>query len=75
MRTRDHVHGNQFADPAGGGGAGVGGGLDGSDVAANDGGDVAGADLLPAHQRDLGSLYHGVRGFDHRHQAARFNHS
>ena len=74
MRTRNDVHRHELADAARRGGAGVGRGLHGRDVAAHDGGHVAGADLLPADQRDLGGLDHGVGRLDHRDQPFGFDH-
>src|SRR5215216_1648894 len=74
VRARDDVDADEFADTAGGGGAGVRGGLDGGDVAADDGRDEARADLLVADQRDVGGLHHRVRRLDHRHQSLRLNH-
>jgi hypothetical protein len=44
-------------------------------TAAHHGGHIAGTDLLPADQLDVGGFHHRVRGFDHGHQAARFDHS
>ena len=74
VRARDDVHRHELADAARRGGAGVGRGLHRRDVAAHDGGHVAGADLLPADQRDLRRLDHGVGGLDHRDQALCFDH-
>ena len=75
VRARDDVHRHQLADAARRGGAGVGGRLHGRDVAAHDGGDVAGADLLPADQRDLRGLDHGVGRLDHGDQPLGLDHS
>ena len=74
MRTRDDVDRHELADAARRGGAGVGRGLDRGDVAAHDGGHVAGADLLPADERHLGGLDHGVRRFDHRDETLGLDH-
>ena len=49
--------------------------VDGGDVAADDGGHVAGADLLPADQRDLRGLDHGIGRLDHGDQALGLDHS
>src|SRR5688572_2380287 len=70
VRARDDVHGDDLADARGGGLAGLGRGPHGCDVAPDDRGDVAAADLLVADQLHLGGLDHGVRGFDHRDEAA-----
>src|SRR5512132_3239052 len=45
VRPRDDVHRNELTNAARRGGSGVGGGLHSSDIAAHDGGDVAGANL------------------------------
>ena len=75
VRARDDVDRDELADAARGGGAGVGRGFDGRDIAAHDGGHIAGADLFPADQRDLRGLDHGVGRFDHRDQPLRLDHS
>ena len=74
MRARDDVHRHELADAPRRRGAGVGRGFHGRDVAAHDRGHVAGADLLPADQRDLGGLHHRVGRLDHRDQALGFDH-
>src|SRR3954452_22662962 len=56
MRPRDDVDRHQLADATGCCGARVRSGLYRRDVAANDRGHVAGANLLPADQRDLCGL-------------------
>src|SRR5947208_12461665 len=53
------------------GGAGIDGRLDGGDVADDERRHQAAADLLPADQRDVGGLQHGVARFDQRHQPLR----
>ena len=75
MRARDDVDGHQLADAARRRGAGIGRGLDRRDVAAHDGGHVAGADFFPADQRDLRRLDHRVGRFDHRDQTLGFDHA
>ena len=65
---------HELADPARGGGAGVGGGLHRRDIAPHDGGDVTGADLLPTDKGDFRGLDHRVGRFDHRDQPLGFNH-
>src|SRR4029077_7471881 len=69
------MHADQFADPAGGRGAGVRRGLHGSDIAADDRGDQSRVDLLPADEYDVGGLHHRVGRFDHADQAARLDHA
>src|SRR5262249_61675890 len=61
-------------DPARRGGARVGGGLHGGDVAADDGGHVAGADLLPPDEGDLRGFHHRIGGLNHRDQPLGFDH-
>ena len=57
-------------------GAGVGGGLDGGDVADDDGGDEGVADLgHGAGELDVRGLEHRVRALDEGHESARFNES
>jgi hypothetical protein len=69
------VDANQLADAPRGGGAGVGRRLHRSDVAADDRGDEAGVDLLPADEDDVGGLHHRVGRFDHADEAARLDHA
>ena len=69
------MHADQLADAAGGGGPGVGGGLDRADVAADDRGDQPGIHFLPAHEHDVRGLQHGVGGLDHADEAARLDHA
>src|SRR6186713_132297 len=75
VRTRNHVDGDELADPAGRGRARVGGRLDRGDVAPAHDGHVAGPDLLPAHDDHLRGLDHGVRGLDEGHETAGLDHS
>ena len=74
VRTRNDVHRDELADAARGGSARIGGGLHRGDIAAHDGGDVAGADLLPADQRNLRGLHHGVGRLNHRDEALGLDH-
>ncbi len=69
------MDGDELAHAAGGGSPGVGGGLDGADVAANHDGDVGGADLNLADVLDAGGLDHGVGGLDGTDQPQGFNHA
>ena len=77
VRTGDDVHADDFAlDGFDGLGAGVGGGLDGGDVADDDGGDEGVADLgHRADEFDVRGLEHGVRALDEGDEAAGFNQS
>src|SRR5579871_1006957 len=75
VRTRDHMHRNEFSHAARCGSSGICRGADGRDVAANHCGDVTGSDLLPADQVYLCRLHHRVGSLDHGYQAARFDHS
>src|SRR3954453_3022078 len=74
MRPRDDVYRNELADATGCRGARVRSGLYRRDVAANNRGHVAGANLLPADQRDLRGLHHGVSRFNHGDEALGFDH-
>src|SRR5439155_21098569 len=65
VRARDDVDGHDLAHLGGRGGAGFGGRPDGRDVTADDGGDVAAADLLVVHQIHARRLHHGVGRLDH----------
>src|SRR3989442_868789 len=75
VRPRDHVDRNQLAHAPCRRRARIGSRFHSSHIAADQRGNVARADLLPAHQRHLGRLDHSVRGLDHRYQAARLDHS
>ena len=57
------------------GGTGVSGGADGGDVAADHDGDIAGADLFPTYDFDVGCFHHCVRSFDHCDQSTCFYHA
>ena len=73
VRPGDDVDRDQLADAARGGGPGIGGGLDGADVAADHDGDVAGADVFLADQDDVGRLHHRVGGLDRPDEASRLD--
>ena len=75
VRTRDDVHRDQLADAAGGGGAGIGGGLDGADIAAGHDRDVPGPDVFLGDQLDVGGLHHRVGRFDGADEATGFDES
>src|SRR5881227_3533921 len=75
VRARDDVDADEFADSPRCRRARVRRGLHGGNVAAHDCRDEARADLLVAHERDVGGLDHRVRSLDHRHQALRLNHA
>src|SRR5687767_15578797 len=64
---------DQFADAPGGGSTGIRCGLYRRHVAADDGGDESGIDLLVADEHDVGGLDHGIRRLDHPHEAACFD--
>jgi hypothetical protein len=64
-----------FADFAARGGSGVNGSFDGANFAAHDRCDQAGVDLFPADQHDIGGLNRRISRFNHRDQAATFDHS
>ena len=65
----DDVGADQLADPAGGLGAGLDGRADAADVAPDQRGDEAAADLHAAGQVDVGRLEHRVGRLDHADQA------
>src|SRR5437868_6760573 len=50
VRARDDVHADQFADAAGGGGAGIGRGFDRADIAAHEDGGISAAEGFAARQ-------------------------
>ena len=64
MRTRNYVHGNEFADAARGGCAGIRRGFYRAYVTAHHHRDVARADIFLADQDDVGGLDHGVGSFN-----------
>lgn len=67
---------DDFTDGAGGGGASIGGGLDGGDVARDDCGDEGIADLLHgAYQLNIGGFEHGVCAINEGDKAAGFEES
>ena len=66
MRPRDDLHADDLADAAGRRGAGVDGRLDRGHVADDQGRHQAAADLLPADQRHVRRLQHGVARLDQR---------
>jgi hypothetical protein len=61
VRAGDHLHGDDFADGAGGLGASINRRLHGGDITGDDGCDQGVADLLHrANEGDVGGLEHGV---------------
>jgi len=75
MGAGDDVHADEFADLLGGGGTGIGGGLDGADVATDHDGHEAAADLDAADEGDVCGLDHGIGGFNGADEALGFDHS
>ncbi len=75
MGAWNDVRGHDFTDFAARGCAGVDRSFDGANLAAHDCGYQAGVDLFPADQHHVCGFHRGVRGFNHRDQAAAFNHS
>src|SRR5688572_3210819 len=75
VRPRNDVYGDELPDAPRRGRAGVGRRLDRRDIAADDCRYVAGPDLLPADQRDLGGLDHRVGRLDHGNQPLGLDHS
>src|SRR5208283_784395 len=75
VRIGDHMHRDEFPDPAGGSGSGVRGGLDGSDVAPAGDHHIGRADVLLAGQCDVGRFHHRIGSFNRAGQALCFNHA
>ena len=75
MRARDEVRADQLADALRGFGAGVDGGFHAADVAFDDHGDEATADLNLANEGDVGRFDHSVAGFDAAYIAFGFYHA
>src|SRR5258707_12232856 len=75
MGTGNYVRGHDFTDSAAGGCASVNRGFDRADFAAHDRGYQAGVDLFPPDQHHVCGFHGGVSGFNHRDQAATFDHS
>src|SRR4029078_6414498 len=69
------MNADELTTPARCRGAGVGGGFDRADIAANDCRHETRIDFLPADEDDVRGFYHRVGGFDHTDQPARFDHS
>jgi hypothetical protein len=75
VRARNDVNADQLTDTAGRSGTGVGRGLYGGDVAADDRGDESGPDLFIADKLYIRSLDHRVGGLDHCNEAFALDHS
>jgi hypothetical protein len=75
VRAGDDVGADELADALGGIGAGFDGGFDAADVAFDEDGDEAAADLDLAGEGDAGRFDHRVAGFDSADVALGFNHS
>ena len=75
VRARDDVHRDQFPDTPRGCRAGIGGGLDGADIAAHENRDIAGADLLLTDQHNMGRFGHGIRGLNGSHKPLGLDHA
>ena len=74
-RPRDDVDAYELTDPAGRCGTGIGGSLDGADVAADQRGNEPGINLLPTYEHDIGGFQHRVRGFNHADEALGLDHA
>jgi len=68
------VNAHQLADAARGGGSGVGSGLDGANVSADDRRHEPGIDLLPADEDDIRGFHHRIGRLDHADEPARLDH-
>ena len=75
VRTRNDVHRDELADASRGRRAGIGGRLDRADVAADQDGDVAGADVFLGDQNHVRGLDHRVGGLDGADEPQCFHHS
>ena len=75
VRTRNHLHADDFADLAGGAGTGVNRSLDGGDITDNERGHKAAADFFPSDHLDIGRLEHRIDAFDQADQSFAFQHS
>src|SRR5262245_58655704 len=75
VRTRDHLHADDAAHLGSRRCAGVGGGLDTRDVAAEKRRHVAGTDFFPAGEADVRGLERGVGRFKQSAQPFGFDHS
>jgi hypothetical protein len=75
VRTGDDVGRDQFANPAGGVRAGIDGGFDAADIAFDDDGDEAAANLDLIDELDVGGFGHRVSGFDATDVAFGFDHA
>src|SRR5580692_7628376 len=74
VRSRDHVHGDQFAHAPGRGGARIGRGLHRAHVSPYHDRDISRADIFLADQDDVCRLHHRVRGFNRSNQALGLDH-
>ena len=75
MRPGDDMRRDDLADAPAGSSAGFDGAFDCADFTTNDARYQAGVDLFPADQHDVRGFNGGVRSFNHRDQAATFDHS
>jgi hypothetical protein len=75
VRAWDDMNRDQFANSPGGGGAGVRGSFDRADIAANEDGHVARANVFLADQLNIGGFDHRVSGFDRADKAFRLDHA
>ena len=73
-RPWNDVDGDELADPAGRSRPGLGRDLDRADVAAHEHSHITIEKVFLADQDDIGSLEHGVRGFNGANKAACFDH-
>ena len=73
MGAGNDVDGHKLADAPRRGGARIGRRFDGAHIAAHHHGDVAGADVFLADQRDVGGLYHRIGRLDGPDQSAGFD--
>ena len=72
VRTRNNLDAGDFADTGRGGGAGVGRGFDGGDVAGNEDGNDPATRFVPTEKFDVRGFHHRVRRFKQGDEALAF---
>ena len=75
MGPGDDLVANNLADLGACSRAGIGGGFNGGDIAAEETSDITAADFFPADERDVGRFESGVAGLEQGAQAFAFDHS
>jgi hypothetical protein len=75
MGLGDNVCCDYFADALAGSRTSIDSGTDSGHIAAHNCSHQAGIDLFPADESNVRGFHHRVGSFNHRHQAATFDHS